>query len=401
MKMNKLIMLMVSGVLAFSLMTGCGGGSDSVDIVDGVDPVTQTINTSGGVIELSSGFKVTFPEGAVEDSTQVTVSETSAPAALPSGIQAISPVYAISSSAGQLNLPAELQFPGGGSSPSGTVAVYRWDDVEKQWKFAGGIYSDDDDAVKTQVDGFSVYIIGAGGLVYKPVQFFQSGSFNMVAHVSEYEFDNPLQITRLASQAATTVWKATAPGDDLSPDQMTLPQGKYSFCADWWDDGSFGNTAGWYHRFVGDLPEVPAIWLGVNSNELDPPFVILGSNIDPIIELGRCGPARIVIPADAAEEFDFVGTYNVISLNPERPYEEYHATFIFEPDHSLTFDEWINDFEQSGAGDWQFDPSTDIFSFSSDAGASFSGVVSGTTDSFELNGKWAGGLEGSVQFTRP
>ncbi len=42
MKMNKLVMLMVSGGLAFSLMTGCGGGG-------GDDGTTPTLPTVGGV----------------------------------------------------------------------------------------------------------------------------------------------------------------------------------------------------------------------------------------------------------------------------------------------------------------------------------------------------------------
>ncbi len=406
MKARKFVMLMASVGLVFGLMTGCGGGSSGdsgtapvVPPVDTVDPVTKTIDESGGAIELSSGFKVTFPEGAVEGSTPVTVSETSMPAALPSGIQVKSPAYKISTSMGQLNLPAELKFPGGDSS--GTVAVYRWDDVERQWKYAGGSYSDDDDAVKTQIDGFSVYIIGAGGLVYKPVQFSQTGSFHMGVHVSEYTFDNPLQITRLASQAATTVWTLDAPGN-IDPDILTLPQGKYSFCADWWDDGSFGNTEGmWYHKLIGDLPDSIAISLGVNSPELVPPHVFLGSNISAGTEVGRCGSARIVVPVDAAEEFDYVGVYNAISIDPERTYEELHAVFVFEPTHTLLLDQWVNGAQSTGTGTWQFDPSTNTFSFSVDGGSSFSGVVSGTTDSFDLSGTWSNGSAGVTRLTRP
>ncbi len=406
MKARKFVMLMASVGLVFGLMTGCGGGSSGdsgtapvVSPVDTVDPVTKTIDESGGVIELSSGFKVTFPEGAVEGSTQVTISETSMPAALPSGIQSKSSAYKISTSHGQLNLPAELKFPGETVSSTNKVAVYRWDEVERQWKFAGGEYGDDD-TVKTQIDGFSVYIIGAGELVYKPVEFSQLGSFHMGVHVSEYTFDNPLQITRLASQAATTAWKPGSPGlSDIG--RMTLPQGKYSFCADWWNDGSVGVEKGWYHKLIGDLPNNMAIWLSKNSDELIPPRISLGSTTDQDVKVGRCGPARIVVPTDEAKEFDFVGNYNAISIDPERTYDELHAIFVFEPAHTLLLDQWVNGAQSTGTGTWQFDPSTNTFSFSVDGGSSFSGVVSGTTDSFDLSGTWSNGSAGVTRLTRP
>jgi hypothetical protein len=396
--------LIVGLALLLTMMNGCGGGSSGDSVTappdDTVAPVTKTIDAGGGEIELSSGFKVTFPEKSVEGSTQVTVSETSIPAALPSGIQAISPAYKVSTNVGQLNLPAELKFPGESISAANKVGVYRWDEVEQQWKYAGGEYSSDDNTIKTQVDGFSVYIIGEGGFVYKPVEFINNNSVNMVVKVSEYEFNNPDQTARLAWQASTIAWSPTAPGN-IDPDTMLLPQGKYSFCAEWWDDGSFGLQKGWYHKLIGDLPDQIAIWLNENSNELVPPTVSLGSNIDPNVVVGRCAPARIFVSADDAQKFDFVGEYNAISIDPELSYEELHAIFTFDSDYTLELRQWINGVESSGTGEWHFDPSTNIFGFSVDGGSSFSGVVSGTTNSFDLRGTWSNESPGVTRLTRP
>ncbi len=401
MKTSRLWMLIASIGLVVGILTGCGGGGSSSDggTVSG-ESTTGTIGTTGGSVALPSGFTVTFPEGSVSASTSVSIAETATPSPLPSGFQAVSSAFKITAGVDQLNLPAELSFPSMSSS-SGNLGVFRWDETENQWKYAGGIYNSADGTITTQVDGFSVYIIGAGGLVFKPVDFMQIGSFNMTVRVSEYEFDDPNQTPRLAVQASRVVWKPGTPGD-ISPNRMVLPQGKYSFCADWWDDGSFGNAVGWYHKFVGDLPNSPVVWLGETSNEVVPPVVTLGDTVAPDIETGRCPVAvSITLPVSSAQQFDFVGTYNILSLDPSRTYDEYHAIFQIKSDNTFTFEEWIWSYYQSGSGTWSFNETTKVFSFSVENGGAFSGTVTGTTDTFDLTGTWGDGTPGAIRLSRP
>jgi hypothetical protein len=103
-------------------------------------------------------------------------------------------------------------------------------------------------------------------------------------------------------------------------------------------------------------------------------------------------------PIEQARVSDFCAEYQVI--DPERTYDEYHATITFDCDMTMSSVEYVESDEFSGQGTWSFDTDSLTFSFETDAGAIFSGTTEGNTNDFTIDGQWSNGVEGEIRLTR-
>jgi len=99
-----------------------------------------------------------------------------------------------------------------------------------------------------------------------------------------------------------------------------------------------------------------------------------------------------------ATQSDFIGTYQ--ATDPLRTYDQYHGVFTFSSGGTGYAVETLNGTVIQGNINWSFDESTDTFSVWVTGGGSFSGPVTGTTDSFTLNGVWNTGSSGTLIFNR-
>ena len=381
--------LLIAMMLAFS---GCaGGGSDNNNDREKVE---TTIDRAGGDITLSSGFTVTFPEGAVDQPLLVSVEETTLHSPLPGNITASSPVYKIDADNIKLAMPATITFPATGIDPStqeGEVGIYRWDGT--QWTFAGGGLKDNN--ISTSVDSFSVFIIGTGRALHFPVEFEPHfNTYDPVVKPYRYILAHPDLDAPIAANKAVVVF---APPFDYPTAKMYLPQGSYTFCMEWEQDTIDGPKR--YFGFLGSLPSSPAVSLNENSSYVAPAYVLLNDNVD--------GEGRCPVPqawtgdetsVDDAEASDFVGTYN--ALDPNRTSGAYRAIFTFNADGTFTGTEGINGVQGSFSGEWSYDASTHVLSFAVPGGGSFSGEVVGSIRNFIISGTWANGDPGQLQLYR-
>jgi tetratricopeptide (TPR) repeat protein len=101
--------------------------------------------------------------------------------------------------------------------------------------------------------------------------------------------------------------------------------------------------------------------------------------------------------ADAAES-DFVGTYNATAQ--DRTYDQWHGQLTLNDGGSGSYLETIDGEQHSGTLTWGFDASNNTLSFTTDGGAHFSGTATGVLNNFTLNGTWASGSPGTIQFVR-
>jgi len=104
------------------------------------------------------------------------------------------------------------------------------------------------------------------------------------------------------------------------------------------------------------------------------------------------------VSVDNASAYDLAGTFT--GRDPDRTYTQYHNIMYLETDMTLTLEEWANGTMVEGKGNWEFDTTRSFFSFSIIGGGSFSGAITGDTNSFTLNGTWGNGSSGVLNFTR-
>jgi len=391
----------VAVFLASLFMMGCGGGSDSGDGSDESAPVTKTINQQGGIIEHSSGFKITFPDGAVDSPTSVTISKVSLPGALPSGAQSASATFNIDANGTKMNLPVELNFPVNYSSAD-TLAVYRWATDKNQWEFAGGGESDEG-TVMTNVGGFSSYtVVTSEGVTYKPkpIWFEAPGILPdrqyFSVKVYEYEYEN----TELSPRIADEMFAIVSPFMSSIRPVMYVPPGKYQFCYEWIHRPLVGLAE---RRHYIDIGVLNTITITENSSDIEGINRLrLSGPYSTAYRVGNCPASNINIDVGDAGASDFVGTYNTISLLPLRTYEQYHGIIHIRSDGSFVYQEWLNGTLAEIPGNWQFNPASKFLDLKWPAsGASFSGTVTGSTKTFVVSGKWSSGSDGKLEFTRP
>ena len=375
-------------------LSGCGGGGG--DTPPPTDSAEATIGTEGGTIKLSSGFTVTFPEGAVDDPLLVSVEETALPGPLPGDITASSPAYKIDASNIKLAMPATITFPATGIDPStqeGEVGIYRWDGT--QWTFAGGGLKDN--VISTSVNSFSAFIIGTGRALHFPVEFdnWWTGEPGVVS-VDRYILAHPDIDAPISATKAAAVFP---PPNDWPTARMYLPQGSYSFCFEWDEEDIIEDKIIRYYAFTGSLPSQPAASLNENSSYVVPEYVSLG---DSPKYVGRCPVPRAwagdETSVEDAEESDFVGTFN--ALDPNRTSAAYRAIFTFNADGTFSGTEWINGIQGTFNGTWSYNSTSMVFSFAVPGGGAFSGQVVGSIQNFIIGGSWANGTPGQMQLYR-
>lgn len=386
------VAILVAMVFALS---GCAeeGGDDNNNVSEKVE---TTIDTVGGNITLSSGFTVTFPEGAVDQPLLVSVEETTLPSPLPGNITASSPVYKIDANNIKLVMPATITFPATGFDPStqeGEVGIYRWDGT--QWTFAGGGLKDNN--ISTSVNSFSVFITGTGRALHFPVEFdnFWTGEPGVVS-VDRYVLAHPDLDAPIAATKAAAVFP---PPFNWPTARMYLPQGSYSFCFEWNEEDIIEDKINRFYAFTGSLPSSPAAGLNENSSYVVPAYVSLN---DSPKYVGRCPVPRAwtgdETSVDDAVESDFVGTFN--ALDPDRTSAAYRAIFTFNADGTFTGTEWADGVQGTFSGTWSFDFTTKIFSFAVPGGGAFSGQVVGSIINFIIGGTWNNGAPGQLQLYR-
>jgi hypothetical protein len=103
-------------------------------------------------------------------------------------------------------------------------------------------------------------------------------------------------------------------------------------------------------------------------------------------------------PVERADVSDFCAEYQV--TDPERTYDEYHATIIFDRDMTMAFVEYVEGEQVTGQGTWSFERSSLTFSFETEAEARFSGTTRGNTNDFTIDGRWSNGVQGEIRLTR-
>jgi hypothetical protein len=103
-------------------------------------------------------------------------------------------------------------------------------------------------------------------------------------------------------------------------------------------------------------------------------------------------------PIEQASVSDFCAEYQI--ADPERTYDEYHATITFGCDMTMSSVEYVDGEKFTGQGTWSFDKSSLTFSFETEAGARFSGTTQGNTNDFTIDGQWSNGSPGKIRLTR-
>jgi hypothetical protein len=389
-------------LLAFfvALMIVISCSSDRKKITD-PEPSGPQIGRDGGTVTGPAGFTVTFPEGAVESTVTVRIQETTLPYYLPRSVTAVSKILQIDLEGDSLRVPATLQFPLTGvpqGTPIGQVAIYRWNGV--QWSVVGGTKNVDSTGVQASVSGFSVFVLGTGPSLHKPVQFNpHMNTYNPVIRVYEYTLAHP----ELDAPPGQSVAVFKAPFD-YPPARMILPQGCYSFCY-YWTKGEVDENQRliYYYAIYGHLPDHPAVCLDENSSDIVPPILNLNDIPDGV---GVCpggpipvGGGTIAVPPGQATVQNFVGTYNL--LDPNRTWDQYHGTVVFNLDGSFTSSEFVAGYGTiTGQGVWSWTQAPRTISLTWQPGGAFQGVITGNTNDFTISGVWSNQAPGLLRFYR-
>ncbi len=113
----------------------------------------------------------------------------------------------------------------------------------------------------------------------KPVDFHNTWQPDVTVRVYEYDLACPDMVFQDPSDVA---WSLGSPGHDLDA-HLLLPQGNYSICIDWLDDG--GST--YSYKIYGDLPDDIHLTLNENSNKTVPPEISVTPG-EPTDGTGRC-----------------------------------------------------------------------------------------------------------------
>lgn len=365
----------------------------------GPEPGGPTVGTNGGTVTGPEGFSVTLHQGAVDTTVTIDITETTQPYYLPPSITAVSKYLKVELAGDSLRLPATVQFPLTGvpaGTPIGRVGIYRWDDV--QWTLVGGAKNADSTGVQASVAGFSIFVLGTGPSLHKPVEFNPHlNLYNPVIRVHEYELAHP----ELDCPPGQSVVVFKPPTN--TPARMILPQGKYSFCY-YWTQGQVDEHQNliYYYAIMGDLPDHPAVSLNEDSNDLVPPVLNLN---DLVTGQGVCPGGPIPaggtppVPPGQATAANFVGTFNV--LDPARTFEQYHGTLVLSLNGTFTSSEFLLGVGTiTGQGVWSWNQGTRTITLTWQPGGAFQGVITGNTNDFTISGNWSNGSPGQIRLYR-
>jgi hypothetical protein len=333
--------------------------------------------------------------------TTVRITETSLPYFLPPLITAVSKVVKVELVGDSLCLPVTLQFPLTGvptGTPIGRVGIYRWDGV--QWSLVGGTRTADGTGIQGSVAEFSMFVLGTGPSLHKPVEFNpHMNSNNPVVSIRQYRLAHP-ELDAPPGQSVVVFRRAIV----INEARMILPQGSYSFCYDW-EEGRVdaqGNLI-YYHAFIGELPDHPAVSLNEDSNDLVPPVLNLYS--DPA-GLGLCDSRPLAVggnnavPPGQATAQNFVGVFNL--LDPNRTFAQYHGTVTFNLNGTFTSSEFLEGSSTplQGQGVWTWTQATQVMALTWQPGGTCQGVITGNTNDFTIRVVWANGGTGQLRFFR-
>ncbi len=269
--------------LACAPLGSCGGD----DVMTG--DVMTTIESIGGELSHPDGVRIEVPGGALGDPARFAITRVGLPAPLPGNILPGDRAFAIETDATELHLPVIVEFDAAGIDPllpPGAVAIYSWDGAG--WSTVGG--DSDGFTVRTEVTGFSVFILGTGASLHKKVDFSPTASvWPVVVRPFQYLLARPDLDAPIGNVSVAVFPRAGYTG------RMSLPQGQYSFCIDWHTDETDElSQLIYYHYFLGAVPAAPAIILAEGTNDTVPPVLFVSDS--GATAQGRCPPPQNLGP---------------------------------------------------------------------------------------------------------
>ncbi len=235
----------------------------------------KTIDSSGGVVNGSTGWSLAFPVAAVSSKTCFLLAEDKAAAVFDKQGEPVSPASTFVFTS-VLQKPVLLSLPLSGDFRllrDGDLGIYQLSG--ETWHYAGG--SLEEQKIQTYTQNLTTFIISRRTDFFKSITFYNATKEAATVRVSEY---SALQTSPDLSLIASYVW----PVEQGERQTSFFPQGMYRFCAEWeeGDDGMF-------HRFSGDgFPDYTYI-LDQQSSLISPTQI--GVNQTKVLE-GSCPQAQ-------------------------------------------------------------------------------------------------------------
>lgn len=131
---------------AYLLLSACGGGSGSASSGGGTTGGAQApigIGSSGGTVNGPNGAKIVVPAGALSQTTNIAIAQSSAGApALPAGLTAIGEVFALTPHGTQFAIPVTITVPFNSSATNGATPLLYKTNAQGTWEpVAGATFS--------------------------------------------------------------------------------------------------------------------------------------------------------------------------------------------------------------------------------------------------------------------
>jgi hypothetical protein len=152
------------GLAVLLVVTGCGddsgGGSNEGDDYTGNNSAAGEIGEAGGRVELNDGAKLAVPEGALPESTTVSVQRVPvSEVPLPNGLSLVSEAYAFEPHGTEFDEAVTLTLPYDASA-TGAVVLKLDDESDETWEEVDDA-SFDDGVATVRTRSFSIYGVGA------------------------------------------------------------------------------------------------------------------------------------------------------------------------------------------------------------------------------------------------
>jgi hypothetical protein len=129
-------------LLAACWLTACGGGGGDTSSGSGNSGGTQPpsgIGSAGGTVNGPNGAKVVVPAGALSQSTNIAVAQSSSGApALPSGLTAVGEMFALTPHGTQFATPVTITIPFNAAATNGATPLLYKTNAQGNWETVAG-----------------------------------------------------------------------------------------------------------------------------------------------------------------------------------------------------------------------------------------------------------------------
>lgn len=145
-------------LFAVLTLAACGGSDDPPPPAEG----SATLGTSGGVVDGPDGVQLIVPEGTMADPVTFRIARDGAGAPELLGLNAVSPVYAVTPHGQGFEGSARLSIPLSAAQllPAGAKPLLLKAEPGGRWRIMQNV-SEDPSRVAVDIDGLSYYVVGS------------------------------------------------------------------------------------------------------------------------------------------------------------------------------------------------------------------------------------------------